>query len=57
MSLKRRLELELEYNIMVQQDEYDATILCKLIRKVCYESTPVVVDDIVSTVLEALCNY
>ena len=56
-SLRRRLESELEYKMMVLQDEYDITILYKLIRKIYSGSTSIVVDNIVGTVLEVLYNY
>ena len=57
VSLRRHLELELEYKMIVKDDEYDVTMLYNLIRKVCSGSTSVVVEDVVGSVLEALCNF
>ena len=43
--------------MIVEDDMHNVTILHNLIRKVCSGSTSVVVDDVVGTVLEKLCNF
>ena len=57
VSLRRRLESELEHKAMIQDDACDVTVLHHLIRKACSGSTSVVVDDVVGSTLEALFNF
>ena len=54
VSLRRCLESELEYKMMIKNDYYDVTTLYNLIRKVCSGSASVVVEDVVGLMLEAL---
>ena len=43
--------------MMVETDQCDVIILRNLIQKVCSGSAAVVVDDVLGTILEALCNF
>jgi len=57
ISLRRCLETELEYKMIIEDNQHDVTVLCNLIRKVCSGSISVIIDDIIGTILEALYNY
>lgn len=57
LTLKNRLEVEAEYKAMVTKQRFSAMILHKLIQKICNGSTAVVVEDIISSMLEGLCNF
>ena len=55
--MRRHLESELEYKIIIKNDEYDVTTLYNLIRKVCSGLISVVIEDVVESILEALYNF
>ena len=57
VSLRNRIEVELEYQKMVNKKFHNTIMLHPLVRKNCNSSTLVLVDDVLGNLIKALYNY